>query len=125
MEPLVWWLAGGIITFLLASATALALLRWAYLRFDRDAVELVDPEDLGLGDEGTPAQAEPRLGDLWWITVSDPMFGASRQGRHLCRVSFFEGYLCWTLARTGDFWLDLNDSAISHKELFVRPEDIQ
>lgn len=61
----------------------------------------------------------PELNDLWEITVTDPSFSRVR-GSTLCRVSFREGVLCWTHAETGEFWLDINDSAIDSKRFVYR-----
>lgn len=63
----------------------------------------------------------PQLGDLWEITVTDPRFKRVL-GATLCRVGFLEGYLCWNRQDTGEFWLDINDTAISSKRFIYRED---
>jgi hypothetical protein len=63
----------------------------------------------------------PQIGDLWEITVTDPEF-TRVHGTTLCHVGVMEGYLCWRRHDTGEFWLDINDSAINSKRLVWRTD---
>lgn len=63
---------------------------------------------------------QPQLGDLWMIVVTDPVFNVSRVfGEHVCVCAPTEGVLSWRTL-DGEFWLDLNDSAIAERR-FLAP----